>query len=184
MNKLSQNRLDEIAAAFRELHQQGAISLAEACKHASQFLGSGAKAGQLLLEAKAMLKHSQFLDFVEIRLGIPARTAQRYISLAKKTEGRIIDNPAEQLALSFGAIDYKPATTRRPTLAARARGLFGELATFWDWAAKHPVDKWDEEEANEFAMDTARRIAICNNAGLEIPDPETVAPPSIKTVDV
>jgi hypothetical protein len=184
MNALSQNRLDQIANEFRSLHQSGAASLALACKHAGEFIISGAASGKLLLEAKAMLKHGQFEDFVQIRLGIPMRTAQRYMGHAKKMEGKENLGPAEQLNLAFSCIDYKPATTRRPTLAARARGLFGELAGFWDWAAKHPVDKWDEEEASEFALDTARRIAMCNQRGLDIPDPETVAPPSIKTVEV
>jgi hypothetical protein len=70
------NRLPELAAAIR-LHHEGVEAAARtAAEHAIA-------AGHALIEAKAMLKHGQWLSWLKEHCGLQARSAQGYMQLAR-----------------------------------------------------------------------------------------------------
>mgnify|MGYP003624592680 CR=1 FL=1 len=163
-------RISELIGEITGLHITGGESLALACKHATDFAQSAAKVGNKLLECKALLKQGQFEDFVEGRLHMPMRTAQRYMSMYRKSLIQVDIQPQDHLQLAFSAIDYKPAVKKNTPLAARTSGLLGQSSAFWQWSDKHPVDEWDDIDKAEFAADTARRLEMCKENQINLPE--------------
>jgi hypothetical protein len=72
------NSLADLAARIRAEHEAAGGALKRSLQHAIA-------AGELLLEAKAQLKHGQWLPWLE-SCGISERTAQRYIRLVHNRE--------------------------------------------------------------------------------------------------
>jgi hypothetical protein len=70
------NSLPDLAARIRTEHEATAAALQSAVMHAMT-------AGDLLIEAKAQLKHGQWLPWLAKNCVISERTAQLYIKLAK-----------------------------------------------------------------------------------------------------
>jgi hypothetical protein len=72
------NSLADLAARIRAEHEAAGGALKRSLQHAIA-------AGELLLEAKAQLRHGQWLPWLE-SCGISERTAQRYIRLVRNRE--------------------------------------------------------------------------------------------------
>jgi Protein of unknown function (DUF3102) len=70
------NRLPELAARIKAEHEATAISLRRGVQH-------GMAAGDLLIEAKALLKHGQWLPWLRDHCAMSERSAQLYMRLAK-----------------------------------------------------------------------------------------------------
>ena len=70
------NSLADLAARIRTEHTAVADNLSEALRHSMA-------AGDLLLEAKAQLKHGQWLPWLKDHVDISERTAQLYMRTAK-----------------------------------------------------------------------------------------------------
>jgi hypothetical protein len=71
------NSLTDLAARIRIEHEATAAALQRRVMHAMA-------AGDLLIEAKAQLKHGQWLHWLAKHCVISERTAQLYVKLAKK----------------------------------------------------------------------------------------------------
>ena len=69
------NRLPERAARIRAEHEACGAALKRGLQHA-------AAAGNMLIEAKAQLKHGEWLPWLRNHCGIPERTARRYMEIA------------------------------------------------------------------------------------------------------
>ena len=70
------NSLADLAARIRLEHYAAAEKLTEALRHAMT-------AGELLIEAKALVQHGQWLPWLADHVAISERTAQLYMRLAK-----------------------------------------------------------------------------------------------------
>jgi hypothetical protein len=68
--------LTDLAARIQDEHQAAASALRQGVLHAIA-------AGELLLEAKAQLKHGGWLDWLKANCEIPERTVQAYMRLAR-----------------------------------------------------------------------------------------------------
>src|SRR5437660_94580 len=76
---IGSNSLAELAARIRAEHEATADSLKRSVEHAMA-------AGDLLLEAKAQLKHGQWLPWLSEHCAMSERTAQLYMQIAKNRE--------------------------------------------------------------------------------------------------
>jgi hypothetical protein len=72
-------RLGELAVTIRREHEAAAEAVKRGLNHAIA-------AGQLLNEAKALLRHGEWLPWLRDRCAISDRTARLYMSLAKNRE--------------------------------------------------------------------------------------------------
>jgi hypothetical protein len=70
------NSLTDLAARIKTWHTAVAAALKDSVRH-------GIAAGELLLEAKAQLKHGEWLPWLRDHVEISERTAQLYMRLAK-----------------------------------------------------------------------------------------------------
>jgi hypothetical protein len=73
------NRLPELAAQIRVEHEATAVALRRSVEH-------GIAAGDLLSEAKALVKHGQWLPWLAEHCSMSERTAQLYMRLAKQRD--------------------------------------------------------------------------------------------------
>jgi hypothetical protein len=73
------NSLAEIAELIRAEHGEVAVALQRSIVHAIT-------AGELLIEAKAHLRHGQWEPWLAENCAIPARTARHYMRLAKNKD--------------------------------------------------------------------------------------------------
>lgn len=73
------NYLPELAARIRAEHEAMSQSLRRGVEH-------GMAAGKLLVEAKALVKHGQWLPWLKQHCGMSDRTARLYMQLAKNRE--------------------------------------------------------------------------------------------------
>jgi hypothetical protein len=123
---IGSNSLAKLAARIRAEHEASGSALKRGAAHAMN-------AGDLLIEAKAQLKHGQWLPWLEGNCAISERTAQLYMRMAKarsKIEGV---NPQHVADLSLrGAM----AVIAPPT----------PDIDIWEWAAQQlekPFTDWD-----------------------------------------
>jgi Protein of unknown function (DUF3102) len=70
------NSLADLAARIRTEHRAAAASLSDAMRHAMT-------AGELLIEAKTLVKHGQWLPWLSDHVSISERTAQLYMRVAR-----------------------------------------------------------------------------------------------------
>ncbi len=82
-----------LAADINRLHQLASQSADEAVAHAKQ-------AGALLLEAKASMKHGDWLPWLEANLTVSPRQVQRYMQVAQGRPLPIRMEPSPKPALS------------------------------------------------------------------------------------
>jgi hypothetical protein len=85
------NSLTDLAARIKTEHE-----IVE--KHLRKGVERAVEAGKLLIEAKAQLKHGQWLPWLRDHCGIPDRTARHYMRLAKHEAeiGNLADLTLEQ----------------------------------------------------------------------------------------
>jgi hypothetical protein len=69
------NRLPELAARIRAEHEACIVALKRGLQHA-------VAAGKMLIEAKAALKHGEWLPWLRDHCQLPERTARRYMTIA------------------------------------------------------------------------------------------------------
>ena len=80
MSELSRsNSLADLAARIRIEHEAAAAALKDGAQHAMA-------AGDLLLEAKSLLKHGEWLPWLQAHFNISERTARLYMRLARHRE--------------------------------------------------------------------------------------------------
>ena len=167
MSEEIQNTLDTIASQIKELHIGVCKDVAEATKQAFKAMQNAAEVGRLLLEAKALCRQGDFQDFVELRLGLHRRTAQRYIAAYHRRAE--LPSPAPlALQASFDLIDFKPATSVASS-NSKPGGVYRFTAPFWDFIEKANPAKWTEDERGEFLNDTARRVGLAKEQGWIMP---------------
>jgi hypothetical protein len=104
------NRLPELAARIRAEHDATAIAMQRGVDHAMA-------AGDLLIEAKAQLKHGQWLPWLRDHCAMSERTAQLYMRLAKN-RAEIEANPqrAADLSLRGAVAQLAPESEGEPIL--------------------------------------------------------------------
>src|SRR5262245_40621328 len=73
------NSLADLAAQIRAEHEATSAALKSSVEHAI-------KAGDLLLEAKAQIKHGQWLPWLQEHCELSERSAQLYMRIAKERE--------------------------------------------------------------------------------------------------
>lgn len=95
------NYLPELAARIKAEHEQCTVALKRGLQHA-------VAAGKLLIEAKAQLKHGQWLRWLRDQCGIPERTARRYMQAAPYAAdeiGHLADLTADAAADAVKALE-------------------------------------------------------------------------------
>jgi ABC-type uncharacterized transport system ATPase component len=75
------NSLTDLAARIRAEHEATIIALGHSIQHAMA-------AGDLLIEAKAQLKHGQWLPWLKEHCAVSDRTARLYMRLARRRSRR------------------------------------------------------------------------------------------------
>ena len=175
--ELSTDPLTKLVEQIQELIPKATLDLATACRHAASFLETSADIGGLLLECKALIKTASFEEFVEIRLGLHKRTAQRYIKAWKDRRALPYDGPSPaSLQLAFDTVDFKPSaasqSTPRDASCVRPTGVIKYLSGgFWDYVETRETE-WDDVEKTTFADDLVKRIDLAKR--LAIPLPKTI----------
>jgi hypothetical protein len=92
---LGDNRLAALAADIRTAH----AGVLEATKTRA---GRAIVAGHALNEAKSLVRHGGWLPWLKQHCGIPERTAQLYMKLAKQADLGMGDEGAASLVAAFG----------------------------------------------------------------------------------
>jgi hypothetical protein len=92
------NRLPELATRIKAEHEATSAALKSSAEH-------GIAAGLLLIEAKAMLKHGQWLPWLSEHCAMSERSAQLYMRLGKNREAieEQIRNGVADLSLNEAA---------------------------------------------------------------------------------
>jgi hypothetical protein len=91
------NSLVDLAARIRTEHDGAKAAVKRCVEHAIA-------AGEFLIEAKAQLKHGQWLPWLQERCGLNERTARRYMRVAKNKDKLGENGHVSDLSLR-GAID-------------------------------------------------------------------------------
>lgn len=76
MSKILNNRLTALASDIKAAHQAIKVS-------AEQMAEQAIAAGNLLIEAKAAIRHGEWRSWLDVNVGMSERTAQRYMQLAR-----------------------------------------------------------------------------------------------------
>ena len=80
----NESSLDELAARIREEHDAVSVALYDGLRHARA-------AGMLLIEAKKLVPHGEWLPWLKANCGTSERTAQAYMKVAKANPQRVAD---------------------------------------------------------------------------------------------
>lgn len=123
MSNAGDNSLPDLAARIKAEHQAVSLALKESVRHAIA-------AGELLIEAKGMVEHGQWLPWLRDHCTISERTAQLYMRVAKnrtEIEGQMRNDVAD-LSLSETAAMLMPSSDVRKfmSFAKTAENLSGE----------------------------------------------------------
>jgi hypothetical protein len=121
------NSLIDLAARIDAEHDAFVVSMQKALAYAIA-------AGELLMEAKAKLKHGQWLPWISEHCSVPERTCQHYMRLASH---------ARELEAKSASVADLTVTEAVALLAPPAT----EQGS-WEWAEKHatgPIDDFDLE---------------------------------------
>ncbi|MGK9198933.1 DUF3102 domain-containing protein [Sinorhizobium meliloti] len=112
------NRLPVLAAAINAEHGECLTAMRKSLVHALA-------AGDMLIEARGLVAHGEWLPWLADNCGIPKRTAQLYMRLAKHRE--LIEAKSANVALSTiqAAVDL---IDRKPTLAERLDDIEAAIA--------------------------------------------------------
>jgi hypothetical protein len=115
------NSLADLAARIKLLHTKVAGALRDSVRH-------GIEAGDLLIEAKAQLKHGQWLPWLRDHCTILERTAQLYMRCAKNREAIEKNATVADLTLNEAAALLMLSSDVRKLLnfARDCEGLSGE----------------------------------------------------------
>ncbi|ASP51472.1 DUF3102 domain-containing protein [Sinorhizobium meliloti] len=107
MDMPSSNRLPVLAASITAEHGECLAAMRKSLQHALA-------AGDMLIEAKGLVAHGQWLPWLADNCGIPKRTAQLYMRLAKHRE--LIEAKSADVALLTiqGAVELMD---RKPTFS-------------------------------------------------------------------
>jgi hypothetical protein len=147
------------AVETRELRDRGLEPLADEIRrhhkaverHARSMVAEGVAAGEKLIEAKARLRHGEFLPFVR-RCGISPRSAQLYMKLARgkcETDAHLEEAVTirEALEMLGGGREKKKKGEPRPKA--------------WDWFFKgsdHPPLCYPPVYSRSVAVEEAERV--------------------------
>jgi hypothetical protein len=104
------NRLPTLEAEIKAAHEACAAAAQTSIEHAI-------KCGEMLIEAKGLLKHGQWLPWLHDNCGLSERSAQRYMRLARKS--------ATVADLGIAAADRLLASSGRLPVDDFSRGAFG-----------------------------------------------------------
>jgi Holliday junction resolvase RusA-like endonuclease len=85
-NPTLSNSLTDLAIRIKAEHEAAALAMRRGVEHAMA-------AGNLLIEAKAQLKHGQWLPWLEVHCAMSERTAQLYMRLAQRRPELEASNP-------------------------------------------------------------------------------------------
>jgi hypothetical protein len=173
---------DSKVEELRSFHAQACDSLEATIRAATDHLTFRVKAGLVILELKARFsKHGNWTGFCESRLGwLHERTRQRYQAAAEAhLRGELpIEQPRpENLQLCFEGLDFKPLPSGKSGTAGTGKSdkavVFATTKfsnPFWNFEEKHPFREWPREEKDTFAVDTAKRVKLLADDGIELPE--------------
>lgn len=113
------NRLPVLAASINAEHDHCVAAMQKSLAHALA-------AGDMLIEAKGLVAHGEWLPWLADNCGIPKRTAQLYMRLAKHRE--VIEAKSADVALLTiqAAVEL---IDRKPTLAERLDDIEAAVVT-------------------------------------------------------
>lgn len=119
MSDEGSNRLPVLAATIDAEHNECLAAMRKSLQHALA-------AGDMLIEAKGLVAHGQWLPWLADNCGIPKRTAQLYMRLAKHRE--LIEAKSADVALLTiqAAVEL---IDRKPTLAERLDDIEAAVVT-------------------------------------------------------
>ena len=114
MNEVTHS-LDTLAATVIEHH-------AAAQQHITSAVDEAWQAGQALMEAKAQSQHGEFEAWVSQHCHLSLRTARKYMQLAKRPRGAVLEFPSIRQALeAISTPKRQPTCTREEAEATAAR---------------------------------------------------------------
>lgn len=113
------NRLPVLAASINAEHDECLVAMRQSLSHALA-------AGDMLVEAKSLIAHGQWLPWLAENCTIPKRTAQLYMRLAKHRD--LIEAKSADVALLTiqAAVEL---IDRQPTLAERLDDIEAAIVT-------------------------------------------------------
>ena len=119
------NSLTDLAGRIRAEHRAAATSLGDAVRH-------GIAAGELLIEAKALVRHGQWLPWLRDHCSLSERTCQLYMRLAKnraaieKTNAQSIADSDLTLNEAAALLVLSSDVRKLLEFGKQAKGLSGE----------------------------------------------------------
>jgi Protein of unknown function (DUF3102) len=140
------NSLPDLAARIKAEHEAATASLRDSVRHAIA-------AGELLIEAKARLKHGQWLPWLRDHCSISERTAQLYMRVGKnrdQIEGQMRNGVADLSLNEAAALLMLSSDVRKlMDFAKGAEGLSGEA--FVDFCIANNVAVYYDPNYDPFA---------------------------------
>ena len=123
--RCSTNSLNDLVQRIAAEHKAVALALRSA-------LGHAIAAGELLIEAKAKVRHGQWLHWLAENTGIPKRTAAHYMALARRRQ-KFCDQNGNTLPLSVNeALDE----LKHPADRGFPGSEWGEYAPHREWGRR------------------------------------------------
>jgi hypothetical protein len=143
------DELPKLAARIHDEHQAATSALRQGVLHAIA-------AGDLLLEAKARLKHGGWLDWLKANCEIPERTVQAYMRLARlpvEKRNAVADLPLREALLAIRSRQERlerPQAENRPPLIGKdtVRGARGADAPPNIDGKQYPAQRASKESDN------------------------------------
>jgi hypothetical protein len=160
--------LPHLAAEITRLHELAVASFRTSLDHAL-------KAGELLTEAKAQLRHGEWLPWLAEHVDCSERTAQAYMQLAANPQAaahltiedalHAIARPASrprtaraELGSAAGR-DRFPSSAMEWTAWRRIHGTLARVTRAMDETSADGISKWSRREALHEAARHARNVA-------------------------
>jgi hypothetical protein len=133
------NSLADLAARIQQEHEAAFSAVKRGCEHAIA-------AGRLLAEAKAQLKHGQWLPWLKNHCQVSARTAQVYMQLARLAPDaqRVADLPLRRAALQLQRIDRDGQRQAQQEESSREWAREQHRKAIMDAATRAVVDQLDQ----------------------------------------
>jgi Protein of unknown function (DUF3102) len=139
------NSLADLAARIRAEHAAAASALRRGAEHAMN-------AGDLLIEAKARLKHGQWLPWLAEHCSISERTAQLYMRLAK-ARPEIEANTQHVADLSLRAATAALAPDERERILEEGKAILARLRAAEARVLEEMRRKMERQRAFAIALD-------------------------------
>lgn len=139
----------QVAPVDRKAVEDAAVDI---LANGQRAMESASAAGQRLIEAKRILSHGQFGDWIETEFGMTQRMAQMWMNIARTFDGKSeIISLFSETAVALLAAPSTPEPARQQAIAeAQATGKSPSVQRTKDIIAEHKPAPLTEEQIDEF----------------------------------